>query len=96
MDNWDFMEENISVARNSSGTLDKQAEIYAESWEAAQKRVKAAAEAIYSDLLNDDFFIGLLNGIEKLLGLLDQVLDSIGGVGGALAGISALVLKLFD
>ena len=96
MDNWDFMESNISTARNSSGTLDKQEEIYAESWEAAQKRVKAAAEAIYSDLIDDDFFIEVLNNVEKLLGLIDHLLDSMGGIGGALAGISALVLKIFD
>mgnify|MGYP003457883600 CR=1 FL=1 len=35
MDNWDFMERNIELAENATGTLDEQADIYAESWEAA-------------------------------------------------------------
>jgi hypothetical protein len=96
MDNWDYFQENLGVASGASGTLQEQADIYAESWEAAQKRVTAAAEAIYSDLLNDDFFIDVLNGFEKFLGLIDHLLDSMGGVQGALAGISALVLKLFS
>jgi hypothetical protein len=47
MDNWDFMKENLNTVANATGTLDKQAEIYAESWEAAKKRVQAAAEGIY-------------------------------------------------
>jgi TP901 family phage tail tape measure protein len=35
MDNWDFMEENLATAKNSTGTLQEQADIYAESWEGA-------------------------------------------------------------
>jgi hypothetical protein len=30
--------------------------------------------------LDDDFFIDLLNGFEKLLGLLDKFIDSAGGL----------------
>jgi len=56
-DNWDFMKQNLETAYNADGTLEEQAEIYAESWEAARKRVRAAAEDIYNDLLDDDFFI---------------------------------------
>jgi hypothetical protein len=96
MDHWDYFQENLGVATKATGTLEEQADIYAESWEAAQKRVSAAAEAIYSDLLNDDFFIDVLNSFEKFLGLIDHLLDSMGGVRGALAGISSLVLKLFS
>ena len=96
MENWDFMEQNVATSRASSGTLNEQAEIYAESWEAAEKRVQAATEAIYSDLLNDEFFIDVLNGFEKFLSLIDNLLDSMGGVKGALAGISALMFKMFS
>jgi len=35
MDNWDFMQENLATARGSEGALQEQADIYAESWEAA-------------------------------------------------------------
>lgn len=42
MDNWDSMKTNLDVAYLSEGTLQEQANIYAESWEGAQKRVKAA------------------------------------------------------
>jgi len=46
-DNWDKVQENRGIAEDSEGTLQEQADIYAESWEAASKRVKASAETIY-------------------------------------------------
>jgi hypothetical protein len=47
MDNWDFMKENLEIANAATGTLQDQADIYAQSWEAARDRVKAATEGIY-------------------------------------------------
>lgn len=95
MDNWDFMKENLNTAANATGTLDKQAEIYAESWEAAQKRVQAAAESIYQDLLKDDFFIGLTDDFGAIIEFIDKIIDSLGGLSGVLPGIAILVNKIF-
>ena len=49
MESCDDVEKNLQTAQDSEGTLQNQADIYAESWEAAQKRVKAAAQSIYQD-----------------------------------------------
>ena len=62
MDHWDKFKENLEITQNSEGSLQKQADIYAESWEAARKRVQAAWQAIYQDLIDDKFFIALNNG----------------------------------
>jgi TP901 family phage tail tape measure protein len=35
LDHWDMMQENIGIAKGSEGTLQEQADIYAQSWEAA-------------------------------------------------------------
>ena len=96
MDNWDYFQQNLGVATSAEGTLQKQADIYAESWEGAKKRVQAAAEAIYTDLLNDDFFIDMTNAIEKVLTLFDGFLDSIGGAKGLLFGLSSILLNTFN
>jgi TP901 family phage tail tape measure protein len=77
MDNWDFMQENLAVASGSEGTLQEQADIYAESWEAAQKRVKAALEAIYGELLDDKFFIELTNTLADVINKVDDVIQKI-------------------
>lgn len=95
MDNWDFMQENLQTVAKASGTLDEQAQIYAESWEAAKKRVQAAAEGIYQDLLKDDFFIWLTDGFGSVLEFIDKIIDSLGGLSGVLPGIALLVNKIF-
>jgi len=95
MDNWDFMQENLTVAKGSEGTLQEQADIYAESWEAAQKRVRAAAEAIYDELLDDKFFIGLTNTLADVIGKIDDVIQALGGLPGVLSLIGSLVTKVF-
>ena len=96
MSNWDFMEENLSTVAGSGGTLEKQAEIYGESWEAAQKRVKAAMESLYSNFIDPDFFIGLSKGIEKIVNVIDFLMDSLGGLSGVLATVSALLMRTFS
>jgi len=39
MENKDYFKELVGVAENSTGSLETQAEIYADSWEGARKRV---------------------------------------------------------
>lgn len=95
MDNWDFMQENLQTVAKASGTLNEQNETYAESWEAAKKRVQAAAEGIYQDLLKDDFFIWLTDSFGSILEFIDKIIDSLGGLSGVLPGIALLVNKIF-
>lgn len=95
MDNWDFMQENLETAAGASGELDRQAEIYAESWEAARDRVRAAAEEIYSQLVNDDAFIDILNGFEKFLNLISNVIDGLGGLKGILLLIGSIFMQQY-
>ena len=101
MENWDSgdndsMMANLSTIGTAEGTLDKQAEIYAQSWEAASKRVKAASQGIYQSLLDDKFFINLNNGFADLLSGLDAFIDNAGGVKAVLLGIGSTVLTVFS
>ena len=95
MDNQDAFKANLAIAQDSDGSLQEQADIYAESWEAARDRVKAAAEGIYDSLLNDKFFITILDGFEKLLTTLENIIDGLGGMGGAIALAGSLLFKYF-
>ena len=95
MDKWDVFKENLSYAQNSDGSLQEQADIYTESWEAAEKRVKAAAQSIYSDLIDDKFFIGLSNGFASFLEGVDEVIDDLGGLKGILSDVSSVFLLLY-
>ena len=95
MDNWDVFKENLETIADAEGTLTEQANIYADSWEASKDRVTASAEAIYSALLKDDFFIGLNNTISKILDSLSNILEALGGAPGLLALISSFMFKAF-
>lgn len=94
MSNWDFMEQNLEVVENSTGTLQKQADIYAESWDAAKVRVKAAAEEIYGDLLDDKFFINITSGFAKFLNIIDSVIKGMGGLRGVLSTVGSLMFMI--
>ena len=95
MDNWDFFQQNLDTASGAEGALQKQADIYTESWEAARDRVTAAAEEIYSELLNDDFFIDLTKGFAGFLNLLNDTIDGIGGVQGTLVMLGNVISRVF-
>ena len=101
MENWnngdsDSMVANLQTADNASGALQEQADIYADSWEASSKRVKASLEAVYSSLLNDKFFIGLNNGIADVVDGVKIFIDSLGGVKGLLLAIGSVVTNVFS
>lgn len=94
MDNWDFMKENLETAKNATGELQNQVDIFAESWEAARKNVKASAEGIYDSLIKDEFWIGLTNGFADVLKSVELFADSIGGLKGVLALATIVMNKL--
>ena len=96
MDNWDYFNQNLEVAKNAEGTLNEQAEIYAESWEAANKRVKASAESVYSAILDDEFFIKITNGFAEILDGVEDFIDGMGGVKGVLLAIGAIITRVFQ
>lgn len=95
MDNFDAFQSNVATATESTGTLDIGASRYAQSWEAAEKRVRAAAEGIYKSLLNDEFFIDMNNTLADFLGVVDKIIDGMGGVKGILLLVGSLATNVF-
>lgn len=95
MDNWDFMGENLATAYGAEGTLEEQQKIYEDSWKAARSRLQASMETLYDDLLKDDFFIWLTDALSDVVGLIDKIVDSMGGLAGVLPGLILLMNKLW-
>ena len=95
MDNWDDMEDNLTTAKSADGELDKQADLYAESWEAARDRVTAAAQGIYNKLLDDKFFINMLDSTEHIITGIDHLIDSMGGLAGVIGLLGTIGTKVF-
>jgi hypothetical protein len=95
MDNWDKFQVNMGTAKGSEGTVDEQAKIYAESWEAARDRVRASFEKIYNELLNDKVFITILNVIEKVVDGIGSIIKGMGGLGGVLTTVASLFMTYY-
>ena len=95
MNDWDVMEENLDTARNAEGALNEQADIYAESWEAADKRVKASFEDIYDSILDDKFFIQLTDAFGGFLEIIGTAVDGLGGMKGVLLLVGSALMKAF-
>ena len=95
MDNWDKFQENLSTAYNADGALQEQANTYAESWDAALKRVKAAWEDIYMDLIDDEFAINLTDTFASVLTSVNEVIKNLGGLKGLLGTIFSLIVSKF-
>lgn len=93
MDNFDFYKENLALAQNAEGTLEEQAKVYEESWEAANNRVKASFEELAGTLINSDFFIGIEDGLAVAISGVDDLAEGLGGLPGILLMIGAAFSK---
>lgn len=96
MSNWDYFQELVGVAKNSTGELDNQAKIFEESWLGASKRVRAAAEEIYNQLLKDNAFIALTDTFSDMIGLIADVINGLGGLKGVLFTVGGIATKVFQ
>ena len=101
MDNWnkpdnDSFMANLRTMSSASGELSKQAEIYEESWQAASNRVRAEMEEMFATFADDKAFITILKSIEGTLNYVNNLIDALGGLGGVLTTIGALLTKVFS
>ena len=96
MNNYDFYKENVERAKNSEGSLQEQADIYAESWEAAKDRVKTSLQTIYKSLINDQFFIEFNNKIGDILDGINTFIKSLGGIKGILLTVGGIFMSVFQ
>lgn len=95
MENWQFFQENLVTAAGAEGTLDKQAKIYADSWEAARDRVKAAAEDIYDSVINPETYISIDDTLTPILSGIADTVDALGGLKGILVATGYAITTLY-
>lgn len=93
MNNWGKFQKNLEIANDAEGALNKQQEIFAQSWEGAKKRVTAAAQDIYKSLLDDKFFIGFTNGMGKVLNAISDIIKGMDGLKGIIPLVTSLLLQ---
>ena len=93
MDRWDIFKKNLGIAYGSEGALTEQANIYAESWEAARDRVKASWENVADSLIDEQLFIDADNVVTPVLNFIAEISDGLGGLKGLISLIGTLLLS---
>jgi hypothetical protein len=96
MNNWDEFKSNVTIAKTSTGTLDSQMAIYEESWKAASNRLRTAWEGLWDSLINSDSFTTILDGMASFVGMLEKMVDGIGGAGGVLTTFGGILTRVFN
>ena len=81
MENWDQVKLNVEVAQDSEGTLQSQQSIWEESWKAATNNVKNSLHNLWDNFIDTDTIIELTNGLADIIDVIDDVIDSFGGIG---------------
>jgi hypothetical protein len=84
------------MAINSTGELQSQADIYADSWEAASDRVTSALEKIYSKLINDEFMIDVTDFGASFVDTIGNIIDAFGGLKGVFTMLGTLAITVFS
>jgi hypothetical protein len=90
MDNYKDFKLNVDIASGAEGTLTEQWETWADSYEAAAKRVEQRKNELYEALLDDDFVIGLTDTFAGLIEVLGNFSDAMGGLGPIILTVLAL------
>lgn len=95
-DNWDMYTKALKTSSNALGTLDKQQGIFMESTKAASEVFKAQQEDLYDSLLNADDIDGYYKALTKILKVVTNLVDVMGGGKGTLLLLSTIFSRLFS
>lgn len=97
VENYDMYEKLLKEYENGSGTMAREAEKTANSWEGSLNRVKNTWTDTVENIADSDAIIALINSFNGLLTVINSITDSIGSFGTLATGtaITAFV-KNFD
>ena len=96
MENQDMYQRSMNIAGSAEGTLQKQVDIYAESWEAASKRVKASLEGIYQNLIPEKGLISATKTMSKVLDVVNEMIKGFGGLSGIVVQVGSALATAFS
>lgn len=94
--NWTMYTDTLNVSLESAGTLQEQQAIATESLANKMDVLRATAEDLYDNLFNEEAMKDMVDGATKLLQVLANVVDSIGGLQTILPMIGAIGLRVFS
>ena len=95
-DNWDMYESAKQTSENSMGALEQQNQRYLDSMEAHLNQLSTAAEGLYDSLLDPESLNKLIDGLTKIVELVDNMVQGLGGGGNVLLNLGSIGLNVFN
>ena len=95
-DNFDMYNKELDVAKNATGTLQKQQDTYMESTAAHLKQLRASMEGIYEKLFNTEGINKLIDGLSLAANFMAKFVSSIGGGGNLLKSLGSIGMMVFS
>lgn len=96
MENQDMYQKSMNIAGGAEGTLQKQADIQAESWEATSKKLKASLEGIYQNLIPEKGLISATKAMSKVLDIVNEMIKGLGGLQGIVIQVGSALATAFS
>ena len=95
MDKWDTFQNNLNLAANATGELNKQQSIYMDSMEAHLNKLVATKDRILDSLGDTKGINELIDAVDFLASGVANFVESIGGSHGVLLTLGALGTQVF-
>ena len=92
-DNWSMYEEALETSASAAGALSKQHLTYLDSIAASQENLKASAEGLYDSIFDSDQIKGVYNTLSGIVTLVDELVQSMGGMPGILSAVAMIFAK---
>lgn len=91
LENFDIARDALKTALDAEGSALKENEIFLESIQGHLNKLSAAWETFSYDFLDSEFVKGVVDFLTKVVNLLDDLTNSIGGLGTAIAATTAVI-----
>lgn len=95
-DNFEKYNEALETARNATGTLQEQQDIYMQGVAAHLQTLKAAIENIYDSLADTDSINSIADGLTVAANVTANLVDSLGGGVGVLKALGSIGVTVFS
>lgn len=93
-ENWDMYESAKATSQGSSGELQRQQDIFMDSYEAKIAQLKAQTEELYMVLMDNEGTKNLIEGFTAILEVVTQIVGAIGGLNTILPIVAGTLLRV--
>lgn len=95
MNNADYFDKAYASTQNADGMMDQMQDVYTQSIEGRLKTLQAAGEQVMSTLFDQDSVEPMLENLTNFVNLLNDIVNSMGGLSGVLQVIEVGMLRAF-